>query len=154
MASRNVLELLSLLFAGLLAGEELVVRYGVRDAITTLDDAHHIALRQALIYRLRVLVPALFVPTLALATTTLFLGGSSLERGARGVGVAALVVWLLLTVFGTIPINEAAVAWEPGTPPSDWRAQIDRWERLNTVRSWSAFVAFVALLSGAGLRLG
>jgi uncharacterized membrane protein len=153
MGWRAAIELLSLFAAGLLAGEELVVRYGVRDAIGTLDDVHHIELRQALIYRLRVLVPALFAPTLALAVMAGILDGTRPGVALRGLGVGALVGWGLLTAFGTVPINSAALTWQPDAPPGDWRSQIDRWERLNTIRAWLALVGFAALLAGVGLRV-
>jgi hypothetical protein len=34
--------MVSVLFAGLLAGEEFVIRYGVRGPLATLDDGPHI----------------------------------------------------------------------------------------------------------------
>jgi hypothetical protein len=57
---------LALFFAGLLAGEELAVRYGVRAPVAALADAVHIQLRQGLIRTLRILVPIVFLPTLGL----------------------------------------------------------------------------------------
>jgi hypothetical protein len=49
----------SVLFAGLLAGEEFVIRYGVRGPLASLDDQPHILLRRALIRPLRVIVPSI-----------------------------------------------------------------------------------------------
>ena len=37
-----VLETIGLLFAGVLAGEEFIVRYGVQPALTSLDDLPHL----------------------------------------------------------------------------------------------------------------
>jgi hypothetical protein len=48
------------LCAGTLAGEEFVIRYGVRAPVASLDPQLEIRLRQALIRRLHVLVPAIF----------------------------------------------------------------------------------------------
>jgi uncharacterized membrane protein len=151
MGWRTAIEFLSLFTAGLLAGEELVIRYGVRDAIGTLDDAHAIALRQALIYRLRVLVPAIFVPTLTLAVTTGIVEGTQHGVVLRWIGIGALVGWGLLTAFGTVPINAAAFDWRPDAPPSDWRSLVERWERMNTIRAWLAVAGFACLLAGTGL---
>lgn len=47
----------NVLCAGLLAGEEFAVCYGLRSSFASLDERSHIRLRQALIRRLRVLVP-------------------------------------------------------------------------------------------------
>jgi uncharacterized membrane protein len=146
-------EFAALLFAGLLAGEELTVTLGVRGALTTLDDAHHIAMRQALIYRLRVLVPSIFFLALVPAAASLLLDGSSAGVAARYAGVALLVAWLLVTLFGTIPINAAALTWECAAPPSDWAGRVERWERLNSVRTLTAIAAFAALLVGVALQV-
>ena len=144
MADHTLLTIASLFLAGLLAGEEFVIRYGVRDAIDVLDDVAHIELRQALIRRLRVLVPALYAPTALSAVAV-----AVLERGQPGfalwcLGVAALAVWFGITMFGTVPINEAAFEWVPTAPPSNWRSLVARWEQLNTVRCWAAVLAFAA----------
>jgi hypothetical protein len=72
----GVLEFSNLLSAGILAGEEFVICYGVRAAVASLDQQPHIQLRQALIRRLRVLVPIIFGLTiLSGAATTAFGGG-------------------------------------------------------------------------------
>jgi uncharacterized membrane protein len=154
MSAQAVVEILALLFAGLLAGEELTITIGVRQALTTLDDAHHLALRQALIYRLRVIVPSIFLLALGFAGAAATLATSTAGLGARWTGVTLLVAWLLVTLIGTIPINSAALTWEPSAPPSDWGVIVDRWERLNTVRTLLAITAFVALLVGVALQLG
>jgi hypothetical protein len=47
-----------------------------------------------------------------------------------------------------VPINEAALDWDPAAPPGNWRALVDRWEGLNSVRAWLAVGAFALLLAG------
>jgi uncharacterized membrane protein len=32
-------------------------------------------------------------------------------------------------------------------PPADWKAQVDRWERFNTLRTVAVVAAFVLLLT-------
>jgi hypothetical protein len=56
----EVLGFVNLFCAGVLAGEEVVICYGVRGPVASLDPQPGILLRQALIRRLRVLVPAIF----------------------------------------------------------------------------------------------
>lgn len=146
-------EFVCLLFAGLLAGEEFTVTFGVRSAITTLDDAHHIALRQALIYRLRVIVPSIFFLALLPAGVSVLVSWSTPGNVARCAGVALLLAWLLVTLFGTIPINSAALEWEPTASRSDWGPLVARWERLNSVRTLAALAAFACLLAGAALQV-
>ena len=142
----TVLDCISLFLAGMLAGEEFVVRYGVRGPLAALDDAAHIRFRVGLIHTLRILVPSIALPAFLVAIAAAILDGN----GFRWAGVGALLVWFLVTIFGTVPINEAAIEWQPDAPPTDWKALVDRWERLNTVRTWVAILAFALLVTAVG----
>src|SRR4051794_39414844 len=57
-----IIGLVNLFCAGILAGEEFIIHYGFREPAETLDEQSQLKLRQALILRLRVLVPVFFVP--------------------------------------------------------------------------------------------
>jgi len=137
----------SVLFAGLLAGEELVIRYGVRGPLASLDDLPHILLRQALIRPLRVLVPSIYLATLISAAAATALDGIDSGLALRGSGLGALLVWIAVTLGGTVPINAAVLDWDANAPPANWQAQVDRWEHLDTVRTWAAVIAFALLLT-------
>jgi hypothetical protein len=152
MTVGEVVGVISVLFAGLLAGEEFVIRYGVRGPLASLDDQSHILFRQALIYKLRILVPAIFVLTLLSAVAVTVLDGTNGDVVFRGVAIAALVAWIGATLGGTVPINEAVLEWSASAPPATWRAQVDRWEHLNTLRTWAAVVTFISLSVSLGLR--
>ena len=56
-------EILNLFFSGILAGMEVSIHYGLGAETTALDERSQIMLRQALVRRLRWLVPAFFLPT-------------------------------------------------------------------------------------------
>jgi uncharacterized membrane protein len=133
---------------GLLGGEEFVIRYGVRGPLSRLDQEPHIRMRQGLIRTLRILVPAIFLPTLLSAVAVTVLDGADGGLVLRCAAILALLAWGGVTIRGTVPINEAAVEWDPAAPPADWRAVIDRWEDLNSVRAWLAIGAFASLLAG------
>jgi uncharacterized membrane protein len=132
--------------AGLLAGEELLIRYGVRGPLASIDDESHIRLRKALVLRLRVLVPAMYLLTLLSAGVAAIASGRGDALVLRGAALLALLVWIGVTLGGTAKINAAVLDWSPTVPPEDWREQVDRWERLNTVRTWLAVVAFALLV--------
>lgn len=140
-------ELSSVFLAGLLAGEELVIRYGVRTAIRTLQPQPQIQLRQALIRRLRVLVPAIALPTVVTAVAATALGGNGLAFGFRCTGVLALLLFMGVTLIGTVPINKGILDWRPEALPESWEGIIRAWERLDTVRCWGALVAFASLVA-------
>jgi uncharacterized membrane protein len=159
MSAGTVAGLVGLLGAGLLAGEEITIRYGVRAPLASLDDHTHIRVRQALIRRLRVLVPAIYLVTVLSGATAAILDGAESGVALRSAALLALVAWIAVTIGGTVPINAAAMEWEPSAPPGDWRARIDQWERLNSIRAWLAVAAFALLLvatavhaAGSGAR--
>ncbi len=143
----------NVLGAGILAGEEFIVRYGVRAPIATLEPKPQIQLRQALIRRMRVVIPAVFVFTLLSGAGAAWLGPRfDPGFGIRFAGLLALVAFIAITLAGTVPINKAALGWNPAAPPADWRAAIARWERLDTARTWAALAAFGLFLAAATLR--
>ena len=145
----DILTIASVILAGLLAGEELIVRYGVHPALIALDDTTQIRARQSLIYKLRVVVPVLFFAALGTAIAGLVVGGTDAGFAFRVASVAALVVWLGTTFGGTVVVNSAVIEWNAEAPPADWRPLIVRWGRIDVVRSTAAIVAFGAVAIAA-----
>jgi len=139
-------------FAGILAGMEVAIHYGLRRPIEVLDDRSRLQLRQALVARLRVLVPAIFAPTMLFGLTATILGGLAPAGWWRCVGMAALIVWIAIRVVGTVPINKATMDWDLASPPADWKTQVDRAERFHIVGVWAWVLAFAAFL--VALTLG
>jgi uncharacterized membrane protein len=105
-------------------------------------------MRQGLIRTLRILVPAILLPTLLSAVAVTAVDGADGGLAFRCAAILALLAWVAVTLRGTVPINEAALDWDPGAPPDDWRALVDRWEDLNSIRAWLAVGAFALLLIG------
>jgi len=89
MNPATVLDFVNLFFAGILAGALFVIDYGVGRAVAAvLDEQSQIQVRQALIRSLRVLVPAIFVPTILSGVAITVLDGfdpgfAFLSRTAR-----------------------------------------------------------------------
>jgi hypothetical protein len=148
-----LLEFVNLFCGGLLAGAEYLVRFGVREPITILEEQPQVQLRQALIRRLRVLVPAVYVPTALSAVAVTVLDGTGVGFGFRCMGLLVVLIWTLTTFLGTVPINAATLTWKPDAPPANWRAIVSKWERLDTVRFWAALLAFAFFLIAVALRL-
>jgi uncharacterized membrane protein len=148
-----VLEFVGLLFAGVLAGEELVVRYGVQPALTALEDRAHIQARQALVRRLRVLVPVIMGPTVVIGIVVLVVGGSGPGLAFRWAGAIALIAFVLFSFLGTVPINIQVNDWHVDSPPNDWRAVVHRWEQIDVFRSSAALLAFAFFLAAFARQL-
>jgi uncharacterized membrane protein len=152
MDAGTIAGLVNLFCAGLLAGEEFVIRYGVRAPVAGLDMQPQIQLRQALIRNLRVLVPIIFAGAILSGAAATILKGFDPGFGFRGAGLLALVTFIVITLTGTVPINAATLDWEATAPPEDWRALVQRWERLDTARTWAALVAFALFLTAMALQ--
>ena len=146
MNAAAMIGFVNLFCVGLLAGEEFAICYGVRTPIASLDQQPHIQLRQALIRRLRVLVPAVFALSILSGVAVTLVAGFDHGFVFRCAGLLALVTFIVITLTGTVPINEAALTWDPTAPPQNWRALVNRWEQLDIARCWAAIAAFALFL--------
>jgi hypothetical protein len=153
MNTATVLDFITLFFAGILAGIEIVIHYGLRAPAEVLDEQSQIQLRQALVLRLRVLVPAFFVPTAVSAIAVTVLDGGAPGLWFRCAGVLAVLTWIVIRVIGTVPINSATLAWQPSAPPKNWKAQVNHAERFHIVGVWAAVLAFAFFLTAVALQL-
>ncbi|MEV6872874.1 DUF1772 domain-containing protein [Amycolatopsis sp. NPDC051128] len=149
----EVVQYVGLFLLGVLAGEELIVRYGIHPALSTLDDRAHLPARQALVRRLRVVVPIVMLPAAALAVTVLVVvTGPGLAM--RWATLIAMVVFLLLSFLGTVPINVKVNDWRADAPPGDWKAVIRRWARIDVFRSTAATIAFLFAVLAVAYQTG
>ena len=148
-----VRDFVNVFFAGMLAGVEFVIHYGLRTPAEILDEQSQLQLRQALVLRLRVLVPAFFVPAAVLGIALTVLNSAAPGFGFRCAGVVALLTWIVIRVIGTVPINSATLTWQPSAPPKNWKALVNHAERFHIVGVWAAVMAFVFFLTAVALKL-
>jgi hypothetical protein len=149
----TVFRLINLFFAGILAGMEIAIHYGLHAPTKVLSDESQLQLRQALVRRLRVLVPAFFLPAALSGIVVAVLDGIAPGLWFRCAAILAVLVWVLLRVIGTVPINAATVAWDSGAPPENWKAQVDHAERFHVFGVWAAVTAFACFLTAMALKL-
>lgn len=153
MNPATVLAVITVFFAGILAGIEIVIHYGLRAPAEILNEQSQIQLRQALVLRLRVLVPAFFVPTAVSGIAVTVLEGAAPGLWFRCVGVLAMLIWIMIRVIGTIPINSATLTWRPDAPPKNWRALVNHAERFHIVGVWAVVMVFACFLIALALTL-
>src|SRR5690242_21391659 len=149
----TTLDLANVFFTGMLAGIEFVIHYGVREPAEQLPDHAQLQLRKALVIKLRVLVPAFFAPAALLGIGLTFLNTTAPGFVMRCLAVVALVIWIVIRVIGTVPINSATVDWQLDAPPQDWKAQVTYAERFHIVGVWAAVLTFACFLTAVALRL-
>jgi hypothetical protein len=153
MTLATILDLVNVFFAGMLAGMEFVAHYGFRKPAEALDDQSQLKLRQALVYKLRVLVPAFFVPVAVLGIALTIFNSAAPGFGLRCAGVVAILIWILIRVVGTVPINSATVSWQLDAPPRNWKELVNHAERFHIVGVWAAVLAFAFFLIAIVLKL-
>lgn len=148
-----VIEYLGVFLAGILAGEEFIVRYGVHPALDALEDRAHLLSRMALVRRLAIVVPSLMIPTVVVAVVVVFTAGTDPGFVFRILGVAALLAFLLLSFLGTVPINiKVNDTWDADNPPADWKQLVKRWVFIDTFRSAAAILAFAFFVVAIALQ--
>gem|GEM_PF-462709 len=145
----QLLQALGLTLAGILAGLEFVVRYGVQPALTTIEDRSSILARIALVNRLKVVVPLIMLPSFLVGVSVLIFSGDGPGYAFRWVGVAASIALLLFSFLGTVPINMQISDWTADAPPEGWQALVKRWEFIDVFRSSSAIIAFISFVVAA-----
>lgn len=157
----QILTALGLFLAGILAGMELVVRYGIHPALMRLSDRAHLEARHEVVRIVRVIVPAVLLPSVLVGVAVAILSGSHAGSAAgshagsdagslwRWTAVGAYLAYLLVVFLGTVPINNRFYAWDPANPPDGWQAVIRRWALIDIVRSSLAVIAFALFLVAA-----
>ena len=153
MNPATVLDFVNIFFAGMLAGMEFVIHYGWRGPSEILDEHAQLQLRQALVMRLRVLVPAFFAPTAVLGIALTVLNAGTPGFWFRCAAVLAVCTWIAIRVVGTVPINSATLTWQLSAPPKNWKAQVNHAERFHIVGVWAAGLAFAFFLTAVALKL-
>jgi hypothetical protein len=153
MTGPILLHFANLFLAGMLAGIETSVHYSFGAPPKALSEESQIQLRQALVLKLRVLVPVFFVPALASAIALTALDGASPGRWFRYTGLLALLLWIVIRVVRTVPINSATLTWNPQAPPKDWRLRVESAERFHVLGVWASVVAFVCFLAAMATGL-
>jgi hypothetical protein len=148
----QILYFANLFFAGILAGMEIAIHYGVGAPPATLDDRSQILFRQGLIRRLRVLVPAFFLPSVFSAIAITVLDRCAPGFWLRCAALLALLLWIVARVIVTVPMNSATLTWDADAPPPNWKALIERTEGFHITGVWAALAAFVCLLSAVAVK--
>lgn len=149
----TVFDFVNVFFAGMLAGIEFVIHYGLRAPAEVLDERSQLQFRQALVLRLRVLVPAFFVPVAVLGISLTVLLSAAPGFVFRCAGVVAILLWIVIRVIGTVPINSATLSWRLSAPPENWKALVNHAEQFHIVGVWAAVLAFAFFLTAVALQM-
>jgi len=100
-----------------------------------------------MVRRLRILAPILFLPSFVLAGLIAMQKGHEVGMRLRYLCVAMLLVWAVIRVVRTVPVNSATLEWNPEAPPRNWRSLVETTERFHVVAVWTTIIAFLCSLA-------
>jgi uncharacterized membrane protein len=148
-----IIEFVNLFFSGILAGVEFAIHYGFQSSTQALDEKPQIQLRQGVIRRLRVIVPAIFACTVLSGIAVVFLQSNTAGLFFRYGALFAIFIWIIVRIIGTVRINKATLDWKPEAPPKNWKELISKSERFHVVGTWAALLAFAFFLIAMAIQL-
>lgn len=125
------------------------MQYGIAAPSASFGEAERIALRQVFLRRLRVLAPALFLPSFLL---TLLIAFQERHEGGPWLcwaAAAALLLRVIIRIVRTVPVNSATLEWNPNAPPPNWQSSVARTEQFHVIAAWAAIFAFTCSLVSA-----
>ena len=145
----EAINVLAVLVAAMLAGNELAIAAFVHPVLSRLDDSSH---ARAIVPLARVtgrVMPFWYAAAVGLAVAAAW------TRPTGGVGwwlalsaAGLLVGSVVYTLVVLLPINNRVAGWNPAAPPQGWEADRRRWDFHHRVRVL-VVIAAATLLAAA-----
>lgn len=143
------MNMLALLLLGTLTGNELAVGAFVHPAISKLPDAAHAASAQSIARIYGKYAPFWYAATfISLIVLVWRFRSEEPQRLLFGSSTAIMVLVLILTLVGEVPINNRVSAWNLDNLPSNWKDERNQWDRLHAVRVGMLLLSLISLVSG------
>ncbi|WP_158529633.1 DUF1772 domain-containing protein [Parvibium lacunae] len=145
----TLVQLLTLLLLGLMAGFFFAFAFDVVPATLQLDAEHYVLTQQAINRVVRNVVFGMVY--FGSAVFPFILSWSYYQRKTLLYAKAWLIVALIyfvmvfvLTRWVNVPINQEMADWNPNLPPENWQVLRDRWNMSNYIRTAAATMCFIA----------
>ncbi len=145
----HALEIIAIVVAGTMTGNEIAVAVFFHPRISRLNDAVHVRAVQALAIGLGSAMPFWYALTFLLSLAIIFFAHPTwntpwwLALGATALFAAMSIYSVLLPV----PINNQVARWQPDSLPANWRDLRGRWDTLHAIRVGFLVVALVLLVT-------
>ena len=146
----EILNVVSIIIAGLMVGNELAIAVFVHPTLDQLSVDVHLPAASALALILGRFMPFWYVIVLLL-TLAETLVQWHLSSCLPGWFAASDILWVLAIVYTVttlVPINNRIASWTKGNPPADWKKFRSRWDLLHRWRVLLLTVAFAFLIVG------
>lgn len=151
MTTRIIL-LFTLLAYSIIVSQSFIYILALKHVQLNLDANAYIELRKLIDASMRAnfkyVIYAALLSNLALVIFTIKHPGSLLFISAS-VALVALIVDVLLTVKGNLPINDVINTWSSNSYPTNWEEYRTKWLYFFQYRQIASITGFISLLIGA-----
>lgn len=142
-------EILAIVVAGTMTGNEIAVGVFVHPRLSRLDDAVHVRAVQTLAIGLGAAMPFWYALTCLLSLATTFFAHATWDT-PRCLALAATALFAAMSIYSVllpVPINNQVARWQPDSLPPNWRELRSRWDTLHAIRVGFLVVALVLLVT-------
>jgi uncharacterized membrane protein len=145
----HILEIIAIVVAGTMTGNELAVALFVHPRLSRLDDAVHVRAVQTLAIGLGVAMPFWYALTCLLSLATTLFAQPTWET-PRWLALGATTLFAAISIYSVllpVPINNQVARWQPDSLPPNWRELRSRWDTLHAIRVVILVAALVLLVT-------
>lgn len=142
-------DLIAILFAGTMLGNEFAVAAFIHPAISRLEPGVHVAAAKPIAGVLGKAMPFWYAACFVLLIAELWLHRS--QAVSRDLILAASVLWagaIVFTLAALVPLNTRIAQVDVARPYPSWKADRHNWDTRHRLRVTVLGVAFVLLLAG------
>lgn len=149
-----MLEIILLVAAGTLVGNEICIAAFVHPIFYRLPDECHLRAAQPVAKLLGAVMPFWYLAVVVLTAAECYFSRDSnpvalhLLEAAAGIFIASIV----FTLLGPVPINNKIARIAPEQPPQNWLELRKRWDRLHAIRVAIILIALILLTTGILIR--
>ncbi|MEB3233205.1 MAG: DUF1772 domain-containing protein [Leptolyngbyaceae bacterium] len=140
------LQIITIVIAGLMVGNELAVSAFVHPQLSRLDDQCHAAASKALALIYGRIMPVWYALTLVLTIGVAFILRQ--HQSALFFAAIAAILWsvlILFTIIQLVPINNQIGQLRLESLPNDWKDLRQQWDQLHAIRVSVLAIALICL---------
>ena len=144
-----MLDISTIVLAGLLVGNELAIAAFVHPTLYRLEESAHRATASPLAKVLGRVMPLWYALVFVLIAAAAWVRYTNGENARLLIIAGALwAVTIAFTVSMLVPINSRIASWTRGKYPENWRDDRKRWDGLHRVRVALLTLALICLTAG------
>ncbi|MFD8702196.1 anthrone oxygenase family protein [Kitasatospora sp. NPDC059648] len=143
----NALEVITTVVVGVMVGVEFSVAFVMNRIFNALPEDSDQLARAHGGRMLGAVMPFWYIGSLVLAAIWAVAGWHHHGAGLVVTAGGLLIVSVVMSVLLLVPINNRGKTWTPENRPTDWKEQMNRWDRYHYVRVAVIIAAFTLLVA-------